>query len=192
MKRLRRFFPAALALLFVAATPLRAAEGEQSPADSTIGWVFRWLNFVLVFGVLSYWLAKKAPAAFRRRAESIVSAITEASRVKEEAERRRSEAEAKLAGLDQEIAELRAAARRDAQADAERLRALAREEAQKIERAADAEIRAAERAARADLKGIGARLAVDRAEATLRKELTPAADAALIRGFVADLERSVN
>lgn len=192
MKRSRSIFPAAFALLLIVVAPLWAAEGGESPADSTVGWVFRWLNFALVFGGLGYLLAKYAPAAFRRRAESIVSAITEASHAKQEAEELRDRAEEKLAGLDQEIAELRAAARRDAAADAERLRVLARDEADKIESAGDAEIVAAERAARVELRTIGARLAVDRAEALLRKELTPAADAALIRGFVAELERSVN
>jgi F-type H+-transporting ATPase subunit b len=190
MKRLRGIVPAIFA--FALATPLLGAEGEQSPADSTVGWVFRWLNFILVFGGAGYLLAKYAPAAFRRRAESIVSAITEASHAKQEAEELRDKAEEKLAGLEQEIVGLRAAARRDAAAEAERLRALAREEAKKIESAADAELMAAERAARMELRIIGARLAVDRAEALLREELTPAGDAALIRGFVAELEGSVN
>ena len=194
MRRLRWFAPAAFAfvLCFFAAGPLFAAEGNESAADTTIGWVFRWLNFALVFGGGGYILAKHAPPFFRRRAEVIAAAIHEAARVKAEAEERRLVAEARLAGLDKEIAEMRAAARRDADATAERIRALAREEAKKIDLAADAEIQAAERAARMELQTIGGRLAIERAEALLREEMTPKAEAALFRNFIAELEGSAN
>ena len=58
-----------------------------------------------------------------------------------------------------------------------------------IERAAQAEIAATERAARLELKTLAARMAVERAEAVLRQELTPKAEAARFRTFVAELER---
>lgn len=182
----------AVFVLFCAAAPAFAQEEGASPADSTVGWVFRWLNFALVFGGIAYALVKYAAPAFRGRADAIVAAIGEAARVKQEAEERRREAEAKLAGLEQEIARLRAEAQRDAAAEAERLRQLAREEARKIERAAQAEILAAERAARLELKAAGARLAVARAEALLRQEINAASEATLFRSFVKDLERSAN
>jgi F-type H+-transporting ATPase subunit b len=198
MKRLRRGFrhlslaAAGAFVLFCAAAPAFAQEEGASPADTTVGWVFRWLNFALVFGGIAYALVKYAAPAFRRRADTIVAAIGEAARVKQEAEERRREAEAKLAGLEQEIARLRTEARRDAAAEAERLRQMAREEAQKIERAAQAEILAAERAARLELKAAGARLAVARAEAQLRQEINATSEAALFHSFVSDLERSAN
>jgi F0F1-type ATP synthase membrane subunit b/b' len=87
---------------------------------------------------------------------------------------------------------MRERARRDADAEAERVRALAREEAKKIEHAADAEIQAAERAARMELKTIGGRLAIERAEALLREEMTPKTEAALFRNFLAELGGSAN
>lgn len=191
MRRLRWLVPAFVSCIFVAA-PLLAAEGNESAADTTIGWVFRWLNFALVFGGGGYILAKYAPPFFRRRADVIAAAINEAARVKAEAEQRRREAEAKLVNLEKEIAEMRASARRDAEAEAERIRALAGEEAKKIDLAADAEIQAAERAARMELKTIGGQLAIERAEALLREEMTPKTEAALFRNFIAELEGSVN
>lgn len=105
---------------------------------------------------------------------------------------RRREVEDKLKGLDQEIARIRADAKRDSDAEAVRLRAAAKQDAQKIERAAQAEIEAAERAARLELKSMAARMAVDRAEALLRDALTPKAEAVLFSGFVGELERSAN
>ncbi len=191
--RFRRLVPVAL-LLFICclAVPVFAAEVEQSPADSTIGWVFRWLNFALVFGGLGYFLAKKAPALFASRVEKIVASITEAGHAKEGAERRLREAEEKLAGIEREIGDLREQAKRHADSEAERIRALTRQEAKKIERAAQAEIQAAARAGRLQLKSQGARLAIERADALLRKEITPQSDATIFHSFLTDLEGSVN
>jgi F-type H+-transporting ATPase subunit b len=178
--------------LFVAAVPVLAQEGEASPAETPTGWVFRWLNFAIVFGAITYAMVKYAGPAFRRHAEEISEQIAEGARAREAAERQRKEIEAKLAGLEAEVAEMRVQARRDAEAEAQRLRALAREEAQKIEAAAQAEIAAAERAARMELKALAARQAVERAEALLREELTPKAEAAIFAAFIQELAGSAN
>jgi F0F1-type ATP synthase membrane subunit b/b' len=175
----------------VLAAPLAAAEGSDA-ASAPIGWVFRWLNFLLVFGGGGYLLAKYTPALFRRRADKIAAGILEATRAREAAEARLREAEEKLQGLEQEKASLREAARHGSAAEAERIQGLARHEAQKVERAAQAEIEAAERAARIELKSLAARLAVERAEALLREQLTPQTEAGLFRYFVESLARSVN
>jgi F-type H+-transporting ATPase subunit b len=178
--------------LALAAGPVFAQEGEASPADSTTGWVFRWLNFALVFGAIGYCIVKYAAPAFRTQAEEISRKIAEGTRAREAAERQRREIKTKLEGLEREIEQLRVDAKRDAEAEAQRLRDMGRAEAEKIERAARAEIDAASRAGRMELKALGARLAVERAEVLLRQELAPKSEAALLRTFIAELERSVN
>jgi F0F1-type ATP synthase membrane subunit b/b' len=178
--------------MLLAALPVLAQEGEASPADSPAGWIFRWLNFAIVFGAIAYLAWKRGGPYFRAQAEEISQKIAEGAQAREAAERQRQEVQAKLANIDSEIAAMRADSKRDAEAEAMRLRILAREEAQKIERAAQAEIAAAERAARMELKALGARMAVERAEALLRKELTPKSEAALFQTFVQELGRSVN
>lgn len=198
MKRIRRFRqPLAawplkfLSLFFLLAMPVLAQEGESSPAESPTGQVYRWLNFAIVFALLVYAFRKAGPF-FRRRAEEISRKIAEGARAREAAEKQRREVQEKLAGIEKEVAAMRAEAKRGAQAEAERLREIVRGEAETIERAAQAEIAATERAARLELKTIAARLAVERAEALLRQELTPKADAALFHNFVAELEGSAN
>jgi F-type H+-transporting ATPase subunit b len=178
--------------LFMEATPLFAQEGESSPADSSIGWVFRWLNFAIVFGVIAYFVVKKGAPYFRAAAEDVSQKIAVATRAHEAAEQLRREAAAKLANLDRDIEQLRADAKREAEFETERLHATARDEAEKIERAAQAEIAAAGRSARLELKALGARLALERAEVLLRQELTPKAEAALFDVFVNQLRRNVN
>lgn len=187
-----RSIAASMFLFLAVVVPAFAQEEGASPAETTVGWIFRWLNFVMVFGGLGYLLVKYAAPGFRKRAEGVANAIAEGARAREDAETRKRKVEAKLAGLEQEISQMRAEARRDAEAEAKRIRQLAREEAQKIEHAAMAEIDAAERAARMELKKIAARLAVDRATALLRQQITPRAESALFRGFLQSLRRDVN
>jgi F-type H+-transporting ATPase subunit b len=181
---------AVLAMSFAA--PLLAQESGQSSADSPVGWAFRWINFVVVFGAIAYFAVKKGGPYFRGHAEAISERIAEGTRAREAAEARRREIESKIAGLDKEIEEMRAAAKRDSAAEIQRLRATARDDAERIEKAAQAEIAAAERAARLELKALTARLTVERAEELLKKELDSESDAALFRAFVGELGGRAN
>jgi F-type H+-transporting ATPase subunit b len=183
----------AFAVVLSASVPASALAGsEEDVLNQPIGSLFRWLNFALVFGAASYLISKNAPAFFRSRAELIEASIREAARAQAEADTRLREAEAKLVSVEQEVAELRVAARAEAAAEAERIRAVARDEMQKIEHACEAEIEATERAARLELKAMAARLATQRAEAILRTQVTPQVDAAMVRFFLESLGRSAN
>ena len=176
--------------LLVAAAWVRGAEeGNQSPADSPTGIVFRWLNFAIVAGLLAFVLRKWLLPALRRRAEGIRRAIAEGGAARAEAEEQLRSIEAKLARLDEEVAALRGAALRESEAEARRIRALAREEAIKIERAAEAEIAAAGRSARIELQRIAAQLTVSRAEAIIRERINATTRAALFHSFLTDLGR---
>jgi F0F1-type ATP synthase membrane subunit b/b' len=191
MSRSLRFLLAAVFLACVVAAPAVASEGgETAPENTPLGWTFRVINFLILFAGLLYLMVKKAPAFFRGRAEQIVSAITEARGIKEQAEGQLREAEARLARLEQEVAALRAGAQQDGAAESERIRASGREETSKIARAAEAEIEAAERAARLELRAHAARLAVEKAEAVIRGRMNPEAQARLVRAFVENLERA--
>jgi F0F1-type ATP synthase membrane subunit b/b' len=187
-----RALSCAAVLLLFAAAPAFAQEGEASPADSPVGWVFRWLNFALVFGGLGYAIWKWGAPYFRQHAEEISERIAEGTRAREAAETQRREIQAKLAGLEDEIKRLREVGKRDAEAEAQRLRDMGRAESEKIERAARAEIEAAARQGRLELKVLGAKLAVELAEALLRRSLTPKSEEFLFGGFVTELKRSVN
>jgi F0F1-type ATP synthase membrane subunit b/b' len=194
-RRLMRFGSALAAVaagIFLTAAPALAAANPQEEADSTLGWIYRWLNFLIFFGFIVYFFYKKTPPFFRRRREAIVEAIAESARAREAAERQQREAEAKLATLDKEVAELRVRSNREIAAEIERIRALAQEEARRIEQAGKIEVLAAEHAAQTELKVMAARLAIDRAEALLRQQMTPREESAMFTGFLMDLEGGVN
>jgi len=179
-----------ISLLLVAA-PAFAQGGSDASADSTSGWVFRWINFAILVAILVYGFSKAAPK-FRAHAQEISLKIAEGTRAREAAEQMRREVRTKMAGIDAELAAMRADAKRAGEAEAERIRAMAKSEVKMIERAAQAEIAAAERASRLELRAAAARLAIERAEAMLRDQLTSSDESALFRTFVAELERSPN
>jgi F0F1-type ATP synthase membrane subunit b/b' len=153
--------------------------------------LFRWINSLIILGGIG-WGFMKLKGAFRERAVAISTAINQAAIAKKESERRMQDVERKFARLDEEIAGFREAAKRDAALEAEKIRKQAAEEVEKVERAALAEIAASERVARTELRAKAARLAVERAEALIRKQMTADAQSKLLNGFVAELARSVN
>jgi F-type H+-transporting ATPase subunit b len=178
------------ALLFFAAAASAAEEGGANSAAPTE--LFRWINFAIVAAALIWVFGKKLPPWFRSNAEKISSVITKAAAAKAEADRKLQDAEQRLARLENEVRGLREESQKNAAAEAERIRALAKSDAEKIAIAAKAEIEAAERAARLELKALAARLAVDGAESLLAKQLTPQTQEALVAGFVKTLQRSPN
>jgi F-type H+-transporting ATPase subunit b len=187
-----RVFGSALLVLLFAASSVHAAEQSGNTTTERANEIFKWINFAIVAGLIAWVFLKLTPPFFRKNAENINSAITKATAAKAEADRQLREAEQKLAGWQQEVAQLRATALREAAAEAERLRAITQSDVQKVGLAAKAEIEAAERAARLELKVIAANLAVDGAESLLVKELTPQAQASLVAAFVNSLEGRPN
>lgn len=186
----RPMAPFGLFFVFIA-VPALADDAKPSPADAPVGQVFRWINFAIVLGLLIYGFRKALPY-FRTHSDEISQKIAEGARAREAAEQRRNEAQAKLANIGADVAEMRQEAERVSVLEAERIRASARVEADTIERAAQAEIAATERAARLDLRMLAARMAMDRAEALLRSELTPKVEGERFHAFVAELEGGAN
>ena len=155
-RRVRSHWLLLLAVQVSLALPALAQEEAPSPADSPIGYVFRWINFALVAGALVWAIRKFGGPYFRDAAMAIQNAIRGAAAGREAAERELNEANRQLASLDAEIQEMRRAASRESAGEAERLRALASSEADKIAKAALAEIEAAGRAAQSN-RGVGQR-----------------------------------
>jgi F-type H+-transporting ATPase subunit b len=179
-------------VLLFAVAGAHAAEESGTAAVERATEIFKWINFAIVAGVLVWVFGKLLPPVFRKKAEAISSAITNATNAKAAADAQLRDAETRLANLQKEVAELRAYAKRESIAEVERLRAATQNDGQKIAAAARAEIEAAERAARLELKALAANLAVDGAESLIAKQLTPQAQESLISNFVKSLEGRPN
>jgi F-type H+-transporting ATPase subunit b len=194
MTRHRSFFLAVSVLFVLLFTVVgaNAAEEGGNAATERATEIFKWINFAIVAGVIVWVFGKLLPPVFRKKAEAISSAITNATNAKAAADALLREAENSLANLQKEVAELRVYAEKEAAAEVARLRAATQSDTQKIAAAAKAEIEAAERAARLELKALAANLAVDGAETLLVKQLTPKAQESLVSNFVKSLEGRPN
>jgi F-type H+-transporting ATPase subunit b len=193
MKSCRRFLAFASStflIFFFTALPVLAAEGaEPDPAESTTGLIFRWLNFLIVFGGIAYLIAKHGGAFFRGNAKEIAASIVEATAMKEEADRELRVIETKIARLDQDVATIREEARRNWEAEAERLYTSGLAEIEKINQAARVELAASERAAQQQVREIAASMAVERAAALVSSKMNPEIRARMFQSFVGQLGR---
>lgn len=184
---------ALIGLLAFAIAPALAAANPQEEAGTTTGWIYRWINFSIFVALIVWGFTNKGTRAyFHSRQKSISDAIAESTRAREEASRQERDAEQKMASLDHEVAEMRTRAKQESAAEAERIRALAREEAKRVGESALLEIRAAERAAQLELRVIASRVAIERAEDLLREQVNRQAESNLFHGFVAALEGAAN
>ena len=179
-------------LLDMVSLPALAQEGAADAANTPIGTVFRWLNFLLVFGALAYVVVKYGAPYFRSRAQSIAKSIEEAAQNRAAAERELRETLQKLSAVDREIEEERRAGQRESAADRERIRELTKSEVEKIQQAGRAEIAASERAGAQEIRAIAAKLATERAAVLIREQLNAAAEAVLFGSFVGELERAAS
>jgi len=194
----RIFSPARLAVsallgCLLLTIPALAAEGAAAdPTESSAGTIFRWLNFALIFGGIGYLVMKKGGAFFGANAKAIAASIHEGTAAKEEADRQLHEVETRIARVDQEVAELREAARRDSVSETERLNTSGRTEIEKIQQAARAELGATERAAKQELRVIAAALAVERAGGLVSARMDKNVRSRLFHAFLDELKRSAN
>jgi F-type H+-transporting ATPase subunit b len=182
------------AVILFGAVSLPAWAQESSPDVTTmpIGTVFRWLNFLLVFGALAYAIGKFGAPYFRGRTQAIGKSIEEANQARTAAERELREAAEKLARVATEIEQERRTGERESAVDRERIRALTKADVEKIGQAARAEIAAAERAGTQELRAIAARLATEGAAALIREQINAKAEAALFDSFVEELARAAS
>jgi F-type H+-transporting ATPase subunit b len=196
MKTFRRLlvFPSGAVLIaFWNTVPLLAAEGAApDPADSPVGLIFRWLNFIIVFGAITYLIAKHGSTFFRGNAKEISAIILEATAAKAEADRELHEVETKIAHLEQDVAEMRAEARRNWAAESERLQASSQAEIAKIAQAAREELAASKRTAQHQVREIAASMAVERAAALMSSRMNAEIRARMFQSFLSELGRGSN
>jgi F-type H+-transporting ATPase subunit b len=155
---------------------------------SQIYW--KWANFIILAGVLGYFIYKKAGAFFLSRTAAIRQGIEEADRLRRAAEERAAEIERRMNNLQAEIDSLRNTAREEMAAENERLRRETEESLQKIRKQAEQEIASAAKAARHEVRAHAAELALGLAAGKIRDRLSPAADDLLITSFLDELDHA--
>lgn len=144
-------------------------------------WLAVVVNFAIVAGLIAWFAKKNLPAIFRDRTAAIQKSLEEARKASEDASRRISEIESRLARLDDEINQMRATSEKEAAAEEERIKAAAAEDARRLIQSAEQEIAAAVKAARRELTAYAADLAVSLAAKQIRVDIPT--DQMLVRKF---------
>jgi F-type H+-transporting ATPase subunit b len=146
---------------------------------------FEMINLLIVVFGLGIPLYKFLPKFLRARREKLSAGIESARKVSEDAHARLSAIEAKLAGLDGEIAGIRLQVEEESKQDEARIKASITEESARIVAAAEQEISSSAAQARRSLRHFAADLAIEQAAKQL--VLTPENDRALIAEFLQDV-----
>ncbi|MYC83828.1 MAG: F0F1 ATP synthase subunit B [Acidobacteria bacterium] len=165
-----------------------AAAGDDHGSPLSIVW--KWGNFILLFGGLAYYLRRPLREFLQTRARGIAEGLASGKRAQEEAEAKMSAIESQLARLDEEIDGLKQQADRESEEERQRIIDSSRAEAERIVAMARREIEVLQRSAQAELKAHVARLAVDLAEERLRRDLEPGQNRRIISRFVRSLKET--
>ena len=167
-------------------TPLVEAAAKALHLDTeTMARIFEIINFAIIALAIGIPLAKFMPRLIRKRSQTLRQDIETARKATDDANARLSAIEAKLSGLDQEIALVRAQVEQESLADQSRIQASLKDESERIVASAEQEIAVAAAQARRGLRHFAADLAIE--QATRQLVLSPEADRALIAEFSADL-----
>lgn len=150
---------------------------------------FHAFNFFLLVGVIYLLARKPLGGALRERALGIRKEITDSARARDEARQRQEEIEARIATLSQEVENLRAEARREAELEEQKLVERAHDEARRIAETARRNVRDEAMRAQLELRREAVGLAVQLAEATLAQNVAPEDQARLARQFLDSLNR---
>ncbi|HTP35616.1 MAG TPA: hypothetical protein VMJ75_25735 [Candidatus Acidoferrales bacterium] len=145
-------------------------------------------NFVILAGLIGYFIGKNAGPFFANRSAGIRKDMDDSLRQSQEAEARAAAVERRLASLEADIAAMRTESDREIKAETERMSHVTAQEIAKIQAQSEVEIAAAGKAARMELKQYAAQLAVDLAARKIQAQMTPAAQDALVKGFVQKLK----
>lgn len=165
-----------------------AAAGDDHGSPLSIVW--KWGNFILLFGGLAYYLRRPLREFLQTRARGIAEGLASGKRAQEEAEAKMSAIESQLARLDEEIDRLKQQADRESEEQRQRIIDSSGAEAERIVAMARREIEVLQRSAQAELKAHVARLAVDLAEERLRRDLEPGQNRRIISRFVRSLKET--
>jgi len=165
-----------LALLMVILTAsLALASGDGGHADGGAllkDFIWRALNFLIMAGILVFFVSKPAKNALKGRTESIASNLEEAQKAREEAEAKFAEYDEKLSKAEAEIEQIAADLKKEGELERDKIIAAAKEQAEKIKQEAEKSAAFEVARARVELQKEAARLAIDLAEELLKKNMT--------------------
>jgi F-type H+-transporting ATPase subunit b len=161
-------------------------EGHEAKLDAS-RLAFQLLNFAGLVAILYFGGRKAVRAALQSRHQQIKSDLASAAEVRAAAQARFEQQEKRLASLEQEIATIAASIKQEAEAEKQRLIAMAEDRAKRIREESEFIIEQQVKQAQEDLRREVAAAAVALAEKIVRTKMVPADQQRLIDSFVGDI-----
>jgi len=175
MKRHATVYKSLLVVVLICLPAVVFASGGEGHADSGAvlkDFIYRVFNFVLMVGLLAYFVTKPIRNGLKGRKEEIEKTLADAEAAREAAEAKHKEYSEKLAKATEEIAGITESIRREGELERDKIISAATEMAAKIEKEAENKAAGVVAKARAELREEAASLAVELAEDLLKKQVS--------------------
>ena len=160
--------------------------------EPSVNWLsvgLSWLNFGVLVFILIRFGGPIIRDMLRNRHNTIKKDLDEARTLREQAQSRLTEYEARLNNIEREIADIMAGIKREADAEAQRIIAAAQEAANRMRKDAEFAIAQEGRRLELELRREAAELAVDTARKLLASKMTEADQKKLAETFVREMAR---
>lgn len=146
--------------------------------------IFNVLNFVLFVAVVAKFAGPAIAGALEAHRKGVEESLTEAARLRAEAEVGLAETKARLSGMEAEVAKVVAEAKAMAEAKAADLQAAAEAEVARLRSSASADIERERQRAVQEIRALVMRQAFERATELLRRDMTAQRQQELVTGLV--------
>ena len=151
---------------------------------------WKFLNLAIFTGAGIYVLRKPISQALASRREAIQQELVTAQYERDQALARVAEADALLSRLDDDVRKIQEQAREEATSERQRIATSTEREIEKLKQQAQREVETAGKLARKELRQFLAEKSVQMARESIRTQMRPEDDAALIRENIGELRRT--
>jgi len=152
--------------------------------------LWKFANLAIFTGVGIYILRKPISQALQARRGAIEQELISAQNERDQALARVAEADNRLSGLDEDVHKVQEQAREEATSERQRIAASTEREIEKLKQQAQREMETADKLARKELRQFLAEKSVQMARESIRTQLRPEDDTALIRESIGELRRT--
>ena len=152
--------------------------------------LWKFLNLAIFTAAAIYILRKPINQALLARREAIQQELITAQNEREQALARVAEAESMLSRLDSDVRTVEEQSRAEAESERQRIATSTEHEIEKLKQQAEREVETAGKLARRELRQFLAQKSVQMARESIRTQLRPEDDAALIRESIGELRRT--
>ena len=165
---------------------LQAAEWYNYPGLE----LWKFANLAIFTGLGIYVLRKPISQALASRREAIQQELVRAQNERDQALARVAEADSLLARLDDDVRKVQEQAREEVTSERQRITASTAREIEKLKQQAQREMETADKLARKELREFLAEKSVQMARESIRTQMRPEDDTALIRESIGELRRT--